>query len=451
MKNQTKKFYKFEKENNLFEKEIDNIFYWALIRRRINDNISIYNGNLDRVVTINNLSKIDRLISFIEYTKNAFINLFIKIKPAEYVIISHPRKYLIDGKYYDIYIEPIIKKIKSHKSKYLIIDVPKDWHKHYIKRNKNIRYIENFTLVKKLFFQKINFGKYKYEEINELSTKLKQEFNYDGNINKEFKNQMIAFKQDYKYFKKLLKKTKPKKVYCVISYVYPALIAAANDLNIEVEEIQHGAISKEHLGYNYPYNNKIPYFPNSMSIYGDYWYDNNNIPLPKNKIRYIENWLLKKESENREAKVQNMVTFIGQGSYTIYMENIICEFAQKFSEYKVVLKLHPDEFRDWKKHYKEIAKMYEEKKIEVIDNLNTTIYSQLKKTEFVVGIKSTSLFEALCFDCKVILLNVTGIESMDYVLKNKMMPLASNASELNQIIKNNKFNNDNIVTQFYKL
>ncbi len=58
------------------------------------------------------------------------------------------------------------------------------------------------------------------------------------------------------------------------------LIKAANDLNIEIIELQHGTYSKYHLGYSFPNNNnnnKHTYFPTKFYVWNKYWKDLNKL------------------------------------------------------------------------------------------------------------------------------------------------------------------------------
>ncbi len=60
------------------------------------------------------------------------------------------------------------------------------------------------------------------------------------------------------------------------------MIKAAKDMGVETVEIQHGVISKYHLGCSYPNtNSQLDYFPDKLLCWGDFWCNVANYPIEK--------------------------------------------------------------------------------------------------------------------------------------------------------------------------
>ena len=115
-----------------------------------------------------------------------------------------------------------------------------------------------------------------------------------------------------------MKRTQPKKIYLIVSYGRGELIKAANDLNIEIIELQHGTFSKYHLGYSFPNGNNKAYLPTKFYVWNKYWKDLINFPIPKENIilfpfQYLET---EKKKYNTLIKKENSLIVFGQGGIT---------------------------------------------------------------------------------------------------------------------------------------
>src|SRR5690606_28971419 len=50
-----------------------------------------------------------------------------------------------------------------------------------------------------------------------------------------------------------------------------AMIAGARDIGAKVVELQHGIISRFHLGYSWPGRPSVAYAPDELWCFGDFW------------------------------------------------------------------------------------------------------------------------------------------------------------------------------------
>lgn len=436
MKQFIEDYLEFERKNNLFDLQIDGVYFWQLVRKRVSDNIMIKLNILSQPSQTVAQSKIERIKTFLIYLSHAFVNLFKKIPKVDAIIINHPRKILFNDDYVDIYTYYLQEEYKSKKVSFLTLDVPVNWHKHLIKKEPYIRNMENFSIIKKVFYKYFYKKKNRNNNIlQEISNKLDDEFGYDGNVVDVINTQIHIFKQDYNYYTKFFKKAKPKEVSIVISDVYPGIVKAAKDLNITTIEVQHGAITKEHLGYEYPYNKIVEYFPDKIRLFGEYWYDTVDMPIKKENIILTENKFLTVKSAEKVSKNKKQVLFVTQGWVTLKMIKVIKEFCKLTKEYEVVVKLHPSEFEYWKKEYPQLLELQKKYSIKVIDNFEKGIYDLLQESQYVVGVSSTCLYEALYFDCNVCLLDLPSVEMMADLVDKKIASLSNNAEELLKNIK----------------
>src|SRR5690606_8728382 len=88
--------------------------------------------------------------------------------------------------------------------------------------------------------------------IKSLEVEVFNEFGVKCELTKLFESKTKLFIIYYKIYHKVFKKVRPKSLYIVVAYYYAPIIKAAKDLGIKVYEVQHGIITKYHLGYSFP-------------------------------------------------------------------------------------------------------------------------------------------------------------------------------------------------------
>lgn len=76
---------------------------------------------------------------------------------------------------------------------------------------------------------------------------------------------------------------------------------------------------------------------------------------------------------------------------------IASELSQKLKNFKIIFKLHPGEWR-----FKDKYDMHFENYNNIFVEADTDIYKLIKKSEYIIGHTSTSLFEAYGFDKKIL-------------------------------------------------
>jgi len=107
---------------------------------------------------------------------------------------------------------------------------------------------------------------------------------------------------------------------------------------------------------------------------------------------------------------------LSQGAIGSLISDTILKNIDIFSGKKIFYKLHPGEYERWEEYPSlvELVKTYEV--VLIKDEIN--LYELLARSDTQVGVFSTALYEGVFFDCKTILLNITGIEYMESFIKN---------------------------------
>ncbi|WP_430399240.1 hypothetical protein [Flavobacterium sp.] len=252
------------------------------------------------------------------------------------------------------------------------------------------------------------------------------------------------FYLNFLFYRKVLKKINPDKVYvlCYYGEEIMALTAAANQLNIETIEYQHGPQVKVHLAYGswskIP-NNGFDILPRTFWNWDKFsenvlkeWTTNNK--LYKTKVVgnfWIDYW--KNQSNLYEYK--NYVLYcIQPHPFTIeqlFTEQLIK--CIKSGQLKWFVRLHPRQINQME----EIKAFLKEKNILEMVNLqaatNDFLPLLLSNAKLHVTHYSGSALEAAMFGLKTVILNEIGNECFsELIIENKAVYIDSNDVNFNQ-------------------
>lgn len=435
--------WELEEKNDLFNQKIQEVYFWKLIRfslfRKITEKKGIYGQAHTKVKT----TLKDRLLDLPMMLINTYLyGVYGRKNKVDILVFEHSRKVKLDNKYIDIYTKKLTEDLEIKNRSYEVIEKPY-LRKHFNKADEKKSYWEHYYLanILKRIFTKVELLEQEQEIIEKIESEIKSKFDIEIKILEEIKKSIKIFKLEKEFYKKLLKKREIKKIYLLVSYGWEPLIAACEEQGIETIELQHGTMGKYHLGYSFPHNKKVPYFPDKLQLFGEYWFDNTPLSIERKDIEiigypYLEEQL--KEYRNLEKK-QKQFLFISQGTIGKKLSEIAYKIAKENPNFNIIYKLHPGEYDRWKNDYPILNKANELDNFTVIDNNDTNLYEYMAKSEYLIGVYSTVIFEGLTLDCKTILMNLAGIEYMDYLIENDFVKLAENEKDIVKFIEEDDF------------
>jgi len=360
------------------------------------------------------MSKTEKAVNFFRLLKNVISNyLFFNLQKVEVLVFTHSRSKLVENRLIDPYTHYLVKNLIKNNISFLELESPHNG-KHLRKKKYYKRYLDSIFILRNIknFFIKTNISQKNKKILKQLSKEINEGTDNFIDIRKILISNTKKFKPTYSFYTKLLNKTKPKKIYLIVSYGRGELIRAANDLNIEIIELQHGTFSKYHLGYSFPNGNNKAYLPTKFYVWNKYWKDLINFPIPKENIilfpfQYLET---EKKKYNTLIKKENSLIVFGQGGITESIADKIISNINYFKKYNIIFKLHPNEYHMISK-YKNLAYLKNKYNITVVTNID--LYKTLATSDYQAGVFSTVLYEGIAFNCKTILLDLPGIEYME--------------------------------------
>ncbi len=435
----TDKFLQFEYEKGMFEKRIDNVYYWKYVRFLIMNDLYKYLGLFS--ASLNGRYRVEYKYNILE-RMNIYTKKNTKLwKKRDVLIIPHSRKYeWEDGTARCIYTDAIDKNLKrSH----YILDGKSVEGYYKRQRSKSVIYEDMDVQFTSGQVRGARCTKIRFEQ--DVLIPIEQYFQIK--ISLEHKNTWIGAINSFldrrpkceNYYKHALDIICPKVVIITVGYSFNRMILCevAQERKIPVIEIQHGGITKDDIPYNYYCAYKNLAFPDYIFCYGELEKEQVRFPINKENVIPVGFPELERMSKGKEKKNhKTRIMFVSQ------LNPIIAQYAKAADKvlepdkYEIVFKLHPKEYDDWRQRYGDI---FQYTNIRIVGDFRETIYDYLNKVDFVVGVYSTVLWEATLFDVKIVILKESLYEVMKDLYEDGYAVLVDSPDELIDIVRNNKY------------
>lgn len=188
--------------------------------------------------------------------------------------------------------------------------------------------------------------------------------------------------------------------------------------NIKTIELQHG-IDHTHIAYNYLYQGKIDVFCDYIFVYGKYDKEVPRYPIPRDHVIAVGYPDLERKVEiykkRKRDKKKTLVFISGDRTASILPDYAVAlRKRDELKEFRMIYKLHPDEYAAWKSIYPQLCNSG----LEIIDNNNKDIYYYLGLADYVIGITSSSLYQATAFDAEIFIVKGGQYQISDILYKN---------------------------------
>lgn len=396
--NFTDEFFEFEIKNKLFD-IIDNkgLRPWEAVRYWVYFNIS-HKGQGGHV-SEPRPSLFVRLLHFINEIIFSLIYLLTH-KKCEYLCIFSSRD-LKDEEYYDKISDNLYHLLDKEKT--IGIETYNVHGKYKYKGYTCSAIVE--TIVK--YFVRCKFD---FTPVQKL---IQERFpGYDMNLS-DLEGWYRIFVSQYLFYKFIFNHYGIRKVFMVQNGIHKGLFAAANELGIEVNEYQHGQISRNHLAYSYPDNTEITpsniYHPTRLMLFGEFWGKGRVYPGVKNVT--LGNDAYAESAEWVDIKGNKCILVISNREEGKMLAELVKGILNIDKEFTFYMKLHPNQYTEVD-DYKNIFENYPN--VNVITN-DDTVNHLLSRSEAILVVQSTAELEALQAGRKVYVVKYGSYEFMDFV------------------------------------
>ncbi len=418
-------FLAMEEELGLFSLELQGVRIWEKVRQVVFDLII---QELGLIRTWHKQRRLSFLTAFFFVAKSFLMfwkNPFLIGRTTVLCYGGARRNKLEDGKWWNIFFDPLFEEWSvSH----VVLEDPFDF-KHFVPtKSKHVRYMDFLVVLRNLKIalglSKVSFSPQEEAIIKEIESHIERVFGLRLTLREYFKKVLEQRKASLPLISRLLKRTRPKLILLLDSSSRTTFIEAARHLEIPVVELQHGVITKYHLGYNFPPPRRVhSTFPDYLLVFGDYWRKVAHYPIPSAHVISVGYPFFEKNLEKYQGvEKQDLIVFISQGTIGHLLSKFAAELSQvKGLGYKIVYKLHPGEIGTWKNDYPWLVSSG----IRVIDDLTVSLYDLFSVAKIQVGVYSTGLFEGLGFDLFTVLYKAPGIEYLSDLIDSGVVRVVS--------------------------
>lgn len=366
-----------------------------------------------------NLNRLKKLTSLLRGTVRG--NPLIDREQVDALIFEAQRHTLVDGVYLDIYTYYLAQELAARGVRFHLLD--RFYRGRHKKKPDPRRRFLDVMDVQTAVRSRVGASAVPEKDsarIDEVEDYFKQEIGAEVDLFGDSAKELHRFLLEKAFYRRLLEKGTPKEIYCVNSYGGLApMIDAAKEVGATVIELQHGTVSKYHLGYSFPdqpAGEKLRYFPDKFYVWNDLWKQTIQWPITDENVvcygnRFFELQRSRCHSEKRKA---GQIVILSQGTIGERLSELILEHADALSSHHIVYKLHPGEYQRWR-DYKSLVALAKMENVEVVTECD--LYRLLAQSEYQIGVYSTAIYEGMAFGLKTILAPLPGMEYTEGLLE----------------------------------
>lgn len=397
-----------EVKYKLFDLKIQNIYFWELIRANIFESILESTGVFSKHFNkhsepIKNVYSGVKKLSDLELNgEHKLIFEFPRKKEKDYktfaVQENFPSAIVIEYPQSDGYSDKVYDEQSNHYPIYEFLQNKTEFTLKYDSSDNRI-----IKSLKNLFFEKIGI---------EIEFAL------------FIKNRILKYLKEFSYFDSFFQKNKVSEVFIPSSYWSAGIVSAAKQNGIIVSDIQYALISKYHPSFSFPVPARA-YGADRIYLWSKYW---NLKEVPFNKSIVLDtNYFNEKREEYCLEKITDLlydVAFVSQNRICQKIVNEAYKYATHESDKHIVFCPHPDDHTD-NEVYQKLKKL---PNVHINEGQDSLI--AISKSRNVVGVYSTTLFEALALRKNVYVLKINGYEVMEKEIEKGFFKLIDTSTDL---------------------
>jgi UDP-N-acetylglucosamine:LPS N-acetylglucosamine transferase len=405
-------FFELENDLDLLNRRICDVCFWERVRFPVHGHLrrSLVDSTDDKTATSSKdyLSGIRLLLS------NCLVRNPVFSPDADLLFYgTGRRKHLEDGQWWDIYHDPIMESLTED---CLMWERPYKLTHLTPSKTSNLRYVDMVeytgTLLQKLGISTVSFSEDEISFLKTVENEISSRFGVDVPLLSMVEKDLSKRRVCIPMYRNLLNRASPFIIFMTVSYGGRETFVEACQLEgIPVIELQHGAISRYHMAYSFPYDKKRV-FPDYFFSFGDFWSELVDLPLPDERVYSVGYPYLEAEAKKYDGiKTNKQTVFISQGSIGKELSRFAVALNNRDDyENDIVYKLHPREYDSWQDDYPWLNNA----KLRVVDSDDPPLYHLFAKSTAQVGVGSTAVYEGLNFGLDTYVLD---IESENHKLK----------------------------------
>lgn len=273
--------------------------------------------------------------------------------------------------------------------------------------------------------------------LQEVGRRLRRETGVSLDLASMAREELIRRDAALPLYRRLLRECGARVVVVECSYDKHTLVEAARASELPVVEIQHGVVSRYHLGYHFPSGSGKPTtFPDWFFAWGEFWRSAAEFPIERERV--VPVGFPRFDRERSQPPDASYDATHGGGEDILFLSQAmlgerISRFAARLAGLglrdRIVYRLHPREARSWRTRYPWLVASGVR-----VTGSDASLYSQLRSVPIHVGCFSTALYEGLSLGGRTYLIRAPGVEYMDELVRAGKATLVQTPEELASLI-----------------
>ena len=234
--------------------------------------------------------------------------------------------------------------------------------------------------------------------------------------------------QSYGWFR-LFKALGVRKVFVVNAWKR-AMIAGARRAKVTVVEPQHGLLSNMHPLLSFAGRDSVAYLPDELLVWGQYWAENSALPTNIKTSVIGEPESLTKARGLVAQREAHTVLFVSQAQHTTRLFETALNVADANPNLAVLVKPHPQEDQvQFTDHLRALGRT-KPANLHFAER-DAAAINLIAQSEYVVGVYSMALVEAVGLGAKVIAVQLPGWENLRAIAERGDLVFADPATDVN--------------------
>lgn len=424
----TSRLFDLEVEDSFFSHRIREVPIWERIRYAVFETAFYKTGVVSRPLD-DSTSAWRRFLTVVHGCWNLLSkNPFLANEASRLYWGHERRKKLDDGRWWDIYCDPIH---EEEKVSFVHLESPFDQGHRAPAKTDHLYYLDFVHqmggLTSELPFMDIQLTPREVETVRAIEASLEDEFSVEFDLVPMIERTLTYRKVMLPMFRRMLNRIDPEVAIIVVSYNKHNFIEVCKDIGVPVVELQHGGFGKYDAGYAFPGGRTKDVFPDYLFVFGQFWKESVDFPIPAENVIPIGYPFLERQSRTyRNVESKDSVLFLSQWTIGHDLTKIATEFSYRADECSVTVKLHPGEYSNWEEKYPWLI----DAPLTVIDGDEPPLYELFAGSSVQVGVYSTTVYEGLHFGLDTYLLDLPGVSRMRHLIEDGDARLVTDSSEL---------------------
>ena len=356
---------------------------------------------------------------------------------------SPRRKLQDDGYWWDIHCDPV-----HNEAELDYLHVEQDYRLQHFQpaRTETLRYLDfiEYTdfIKRKLNLVNVTLNKETTDHLDVATEAFQDQFGVNLQLTERVTDMLEERASKKPLYERFLATVEPQVVVVTSSYGKHTFIEVCKTRGIPVVELQHGVIYDTHLGYSYPGTRTKEMFPDYLLVWGDFWKEAIDYPIPDERIipvgyPYLEQSVLQYD----DVQSKKQILFISQGTIGEELSKFALEVHNNSDiDYDVVYKLHPGEYGRWRDEYPWLV----DADFEIVDSSEQDLYRLFAESRVQVGVYSTAIYEGLAFGLETYLYDCSGLKALQQLVDDGVATVVATSEALATSIgkKSSRFDYD---------